>query len=95
MMQWAFLHVEQPAPDFAGTVAGLRHLVLGLRGALEQGAQPTASAAGGIDADAEGEPAGQVGGEAGQAEVALDVEGAAATEHKVPADAVFGGAAGE
>ena len=95
MMQWAFLHAEQPAPDFAGTVAGLRHLVLGLRGALEQGAQPTASAAGGIDADAEGEPAGQVGGEAGQAEVALDVEGAAATEHEVPADAVFGGAAGE
>ena len=32
MMDWAFLHADQPAPDFAGTVAALRKLVLNLRG---------------------------------------------------------------
>lgn len=32
MMDWAFLHADAPAPDFPGTVAALRNLVLGLRG---------------------------------------------------------------
>ena len=32
MMEWAFLHPEATAPDYAGTVEGLRQLVLGLRG---------------------------------------------------------------
>lgn len=32
MMDWAFLHPESPAPDFAGTVGALRKLVLNLRG---------------------------------------------------------------
>ena len=31
MLDWAFLHADQPAPDFAGTVEGLKRLVLGLR----------------------------------------------------------------
>ncbi len=36
MMQWAFLHPEAPAPDFAGTVEALRKLVESLRGEGEQ-----------------------------------------------------------
>lgn len=32
MMDWAFLHHEATSPDFAGTVSGLRKLVLNLRG---------------------------------------------------------------
>lgn len=31
MMDWAYLHADQPAPDVDGTVAGLRNLVLGMR----------------------------------------------------------------
>ena len=33
MMQWAFMHAEEHAPDFPGTVAALRALVESLRGA--------------------------------------------------------------
>lgn len=36
MMQWAFLNGDAPAPDFAGTVAALRKLVLSLRGEAEE-----------------------------------------------------------
>ena len=32
MMQWAFLHPDQVAPDFPGTVVALRNLMLRLRG---------------------------------------------------------------
>lgn len=32
MMDWAFLHPDVTAPDFAGTVEGMRQLVLSLRG---------------------------------------------------------------
>ena len=32
MMDWAFLHGNAPAPDFPGTVAALRNLVLSVRG---------------------------------------------------------------
>lgn len=32
MMQWAFVHPEDPAPDFEGTVEALRQLVLHLHG---------------------------------------------------------------
>ena len=32
MMDWAFLHGNVPAPDFPGTVAALRNLVLTVRG---------------------------------------------------------------
>lgn len=35
MMDWAYLHAEQPAPDVDGTVAGLRNLVLGMRAEAE------------------------------------------------------------
>lgn len=35
MMDWAYLHTDQPAPDVEGTVAGLRNLVLGMRAEAE------------------------------------------------------------
>ena len=35
MMDWAYLHSDQPAPDVEGTVAGLRNLVLGMRAEAE------------------------------------------------------------
>lgn len=37
MMDWAFLHPESTAPDFAGTVEALRTMVLSLRGARTDG----------------------------------------------------------
>lgn len=35
VMDWAYLHADQPAPDVEGTVAGLRNLVLGMRAEAE------------------------------------------------------------
>ena len=35
MMDWAYLHADQPAPDVDGTVAGLRNLVLSMRAEAE------------------------------------------------------------
>lgn len=35
MMDWAYLHADQPAPDVEGTVTGLRNLVLGMRAEAE------------------------------------------------------------
>lgn len=35
MMDWAYLHADQPTPDVEGTVAGLRNLVLGMRAEAE------------------------------------------------------------
>ena len=35
MMDWAYLHADQPAPDVDGTVVGLRNLVLGMRAEAE------------------------------------------------------------
>lgn len=56
MMDWAYLHADQPAPDVEGTVAGLRNLVLGMRAEAE-GKDPhkAVAAANGEDA-AEDEP---------------------------------------
>lgn len=36
MMDWAFLHPDVTAPDFAGTVEGMRQLVLSLRGEADE-----------------------------------------------------------
>ena len=57
MMDWAYLHADQPAPDVEGTVAGLRNLVLGMRAEAE-GKDPheAVAAANGEDV-AEGEGA--------------------------------------
>lgn len=41
MMDWAFLHASQPAPDFPGTVSALRHLMLKLRGEDEETGEQT------------------------------------------------------
>ena len=57
MMDWAYLHADQPAPDVDGTVAGLRNLVLGMRAEAE-GKDPheAVAAANGEDvAEVEGE----------------------------------------
>lgn len=51
MMDWAFLHPESPAPDFAGTVAALRKLVLNLRGEDEPEAEVAAATQDGAVAD--------------------------------------------
>lgn len=72
MMDWAYLHADQPAPDVEGTVAGLRNLVLGMRAEAE-GKDPheAVAAANGEDAAedaAEGEGAAE--GDAGAEPVA-------------------------
>ena len=60
MMDWAYLHADQPAPDVDGTVAGLRNLVLGMRAEAE-GKDPHEAIAA---ANAEGEPGNASEGEA-------------------------------
>ena len=94
MMDWAYLHADQPAPDVEGTVAGLRNLVLGMRAEAE-GKDPheAVAAANGEDtAEDEGtEPQG-VPNFDDEPQVAIDTEGAVAENHEASA-AVFGGAA--
>lgn len=96
MMDWAYLHADQPAPDVEGTVAGLRNLVLGMRAEAE-GADD-----GDVPVDAESvadttaepvptEPQG-VPNFDDEPQVAIDTEGAVAESHEASA-AVFGGAA--
>ena len=60
MMDWAYLHADQPAPDVDGTVAGLRNLVLGMRAEAE-GKDPHEAVAA---ASAEGEAGDATEGEA-------------------------------
>ena len=56
MMDWAYLHADQPTPDVDGTVAGLRNLVLGMRAEAE-GKDPHEAVAAANAKDAtEGEP---------------------------------------
>ena len=69
MMDWAYLHADQPAPDVDGTVAGLRNLVLGMRAEAE-GKDPHEAVAA---ANAEGEPGNASEGEA-PAEAASEPE---------------------
>jgi hypothetical protein len=96
MMDWAYLHADQPAPDVDGTVAGLRNLVLGMRaeaegddeGDVPVDAEPVA------DATAEPVPTEPQGvpNFDDEPQVAIDTEGAVAENHEASA-AVFGGAA--
>lgn len=108
MMDWAYLHADQPAPDVDGTVAGLRNLVLGMRAEAE-GKDPHEAVAA---ANAEGEAGDATEGEAPAEETVeaepaepqgvpsfddepqevIDTEGATAESHEAPA-AVYGGAA--
>lgn len=82
MMDWAYLHADQPAPDVDGTVAGLRNLVLGMRAEAE-GKDPH-----------EAEPAEPQGVPSfdDEPQEVIDTEGATAESHEAPA-AVYGGAA--
>mgnify|MGYP004596418789 CR=1 FL=1 len=96
MMDWAYLHADQPAPDVEGTVAGLRNLVLGMRAEAE-GKDPHEAVAadeGDVPVDAEPVPTEPQGvpNFDDEPQVAIDTEGAVAENHEASA-AVFGGAA--
>lgn len=86
MMEWAFLHPDVTAPDFAGTVEALRQLVLSLRGESEP---DDGAAAEGIEAEAESD-AELEAGEGQQAEAGADAAGAEedASFAAAPGDAV-------
>ena len=78
MMDWAYLHADQPAPDVEGTVAGLRNLVLGMRAEAE-GKDPHEAVAA-----ANGEDAAEDEG-ADEGDVPVDAEPVAdATAEPVP-----------
>ncbi len=108
MMDWAYLHADQPAPDVDGTVAGLRNLVLGMRAEAEGKDPHEAVAAANAEDEAgdatEDEAPAEAASEPESAEPqgvpsfddepqeAIDTEGATAESHEAPA-AVYGGAA--
>lgn len=75
MMDWAYLHADQPAPDVEGTVAGLRNLVLGMRAEAE-GKDPHEAV---VAANAEDEAGDTTEGEA-PAEVAVEPADEASAE---------------
>ena len=86
MMEWAFLHPDVTAPDFAGTVEALRQLVLSLRG----GSEPDDGAdAEGIEAETESD-AELEAGEGQQVEASADAADAEedASFAAAPGDAV-------
>lgn len=56
MMDWAYLHADQPTPDVDGTVARLRNLVLGMRAEAEGKDPHEAVAAANAEDATEGEP---------------------------------------
>lgn len=90
MMDWAYLHADQPAPDVDGTVAGLRNLVLGMR--AEAAVDPVDEAPAEAASEPESaEPQG-VPNFDDEPQEAIDTEGATAESHEAPA-AVYGGAA--
>lgn len=82
MMDWAYLHADQPAPDVDGTVAGLRNLVLGMRAEAE-GKDPHEAVAA---ANAEGE-AGDATEDEAPAETAVEPVDEAPAEAVVEASA--------
>lgn len=86
MMEWAFLHPDVTAPDFAGTVEALRQLVLSLRGESEP---DDGAAAEGIEAETESD-AELEASEGQQAEAGADAAGAEedASFAAAPGDAV-------
>lgn len=82
MMDWAYLHADQPAPDVEGTVAGLRNLVLGMRAEAE-GKDPHEAVAA---ANAEGEAGDTTEGEAPAEEVVEPAEAAVEPVNDAPAE---------
>lgn len=79
MMDWAYLHADQPAPDVDGTVAGLRNLVLGMRAEAEGKDPHEAVAAANAEDAAEGATEGEASAEA-SAEPVADAPAEAAVE---------------
>ena len=79
MMDWSFLHADQTPPDFPGTVAALRKLVLNLRGEEEPDGEASEA-----EAPVENELV-----------VPIDTEGVELVEHDDAPEPVFGGAAAE
>lgn len=75
MMDWAYLHADQPAPDVNGTVAGLRNLVLGMRAEAE-GKDPHEAVA----AANAGDEAGDTAEAVEPAEAAVEASAEAASE---------------
>lgn len=80
MMDWAYLHADQPAPDVDGTVAGLRNLVLGMRAEAE-GKDPHEAVAA---ANAEGEAGDATEGEAPAEPAVEPAEAASEPEYAEP-----------
>ena len=80
MMDWAYLHADQPAPDVDGTVAGLRNLVLGMRAEAE-GKDPHEAVAA---ANAEGEAGDATEGEVPAEEAVEPVDEASAEAASEP-----------
>lgn len=83
MMDWAFLHADQPAPDVEGTVKGLRHLVLAMRaerGEVVEGFGGASADTAAGEAAAEGDAADAAGDETAPQSVDAAAEDAAATE---------------
>ncbi len=85
MMEWAFLHPDVTAPDFAGTVEALRQLVLSLRGESEP---DDGAGAEGTEAEAESDVELEAG-EGQQAEASSDAADAEedASSAAAPGDA--------
>ena len=81
MMDWAYLHADQPAPDVEGTVAGLRNLVLGMRAEAE-GKDPHEAVAA---ANGEGE-AGDATEDEAPAEETVEAAAEASAEEAVEAE---------
>ncbi len=98
MMDWAYLHADQPAPDVDGTVAGLRNLVLGMRAEAEAPAEAAVDPVDEAPAEAASEPEPEPAEPRGvpsfddEPQEAIDTEGATAESHEAPT-AVYGGAA--
>lgn len=76
MMDWAYLHADQPAPDVDGTVAGLRNLVLGMRAEAE-GKDPHEAVAAANGEDVAEDAAEDEGAAGDEASADADVEPAA------------------
>lgn len=82
MMDWAYLHADQPAPDVDGTVTGLRNLVLGMRAEAE-GKDPHEAVAA---ANAEGEAGDATEGVEPAEEVVEPAEAAVEPVNDAPAE---------
>ena len=91
MMEWAFLHPDAAAPDFAGTVAALRSMVLSLRGEAEGDRASDAEAEAAEESDAAEAPAAD--DDAPIDTEAVDSKVEPAQDAAPAAQPIFGGAA--